>query len=86
MAIVEIIEEISWFQGKETKVTENVELNVGDHVGFKSDIEQSGKIIAMNRLAGNRYELILEDKDGFSGEYLRGSTRTAVHSDDIWVD
>ncbi len=83
---VEIVIELSWFQGKETRETKLVDLNVGDYVGFKSDVEQGGKIVAMNHLAGNRYELILENENGFEGHYIGGQKRTAVNSDDIWID
>jgi hypothetical protein len=54
---------------------------VGDDVSFKSDIEQSGRVV---RIDGNY--LVLENAHGFSGDYLRGATRTREHRSDCWID
>ncbi len=62
----------------------NVEMypvKVGDWVGFKSDYEQSGKIVAIN---GD--QLTLENENGFGGEYLRYATTTQEAADRCWID
>jgi hypothetical protein len=64
-----------------------VEVKVGDWVGFKSDYEQSGQIVEIrhSRAMAGGYEFVLENKNGFGGEYLRYATRTTVHASDCWV-
>ncbi len=61
-------------------------VKIGDYVGFKCDIEQSGKIVAIKRNMYNNVELTLEDEDGFHGDYIGGSTRTTELASDCWVD
>jgi hypothetical protein len=56
-------------------------VKVGDYVGFKSDIEQYGKII---KIEGDW--LTLENKEGFSGEYLRYAKTTRELASDCWID
>lgn len=56
-------------------------VEVGDYVGFKSDIEQSGKVIAID---GDW--LTLENENGFEGHYIGGNTTTRVHASDCWID
>ena len=61
---------------------------VGDWVGFKSDYEQSGEIIAIDRGTYWPYTrtYVLENLNGFGGEYLRYATRTSVRAEDCWVN
>mgnify|MGYP001828677393 CR=1 FL=1 len=54
---------------------------VGDYVGFKSDVEQYGEIVAIN---GDR--LTLRSKYGFSGDYIGGQTETVEHASDCWAE
>ena len=49
--------------------------------GFKCDIEQGGYLVEVK---GN--SLILENKDGFQGDYIRGQQYTDVSPKDCWVD
>ena len=56
-------------------------VSVGDWVCFKSDIEQSGLIVAI----GHNEELCLENESGFSGGYIGGQTSTMVFASDCWV-
>ena len=63
------------------KWDEEIEVEVGDWVGFKSDIEQYGKVVAF-RQGG----FILQNKDGFIGEYIGGDTETLVFHDEVWKD
>ncbi len=56
-------------------------VKVGDWVGFKSDYEQSGQIVAIN---GD--ELTLENEHGFGGDYLRYQTTTVEPADRCWID
>ena len=65
---------------------EGRQVNVGDWVGFKSDIEQSGKVVAIKQ---DRYRgaiLVLNNPGGFSGEYIGGETMTEVDARDCWVE
>ncbi len=62
---------------------EQIEVEVGDWVGFKCDIEQYGKIKSIQRV---RNTLILTNEDGFDGDYIGGDTETLVSLDEIWVD
>jgi len=63
-----------------------VTVKVGDTVGFKCDIEQYGRIIDIERSSQcDGYNLILENKNGFIGEYIGGMKITQQHSDDCWI-
>lgn len=65
------------------KYEEELEIEVGDWVGFKSDIEQYGKIKSIQR---GRNTLILTNEDGFDGEYIGGDTETLVWFEDVWKE
>lgn len=65
---------------------EGTTVRVGDWVGFKQDIEQSGKITAIRRNGWNGVEFVLENEDGFYGEYIGGQTKTTEDADRCWVD
>lgn len=70
-----------------TATVEGKQVKVGDYVGFKSDIEQYGKIIGIWPASTGRGKVLLvENKDGFSGDYIGGETTTEVHASDCWVD
>lgn len=60
-------------------------VKVGDYVGFKCDIEQSGRITKITRSATGNVELHLEDEYGFEGGYIGGDTTTVQYADDCWV-
>ena len=61
---------------------ETFEVNVGDWVGFKSDIEQSGKVKQIQ----SRGTLIVENKNGFYGDYIGGDTEALVGFDEVWKE
>jgi len=61
-------------------------VTIGDYVNFKSDIEQGGTIIGINRNVMGGTNLVLEDNDGFSGDYIGGNTTTEQHASDCWID
>lgn len=62
---------------------EGQQVQVGDWVSFKSDVEQSGKIDAI--ISGNR--LVLKPgANGFQGAYLEGLETTIVRAEDCWLD
>ena len=62
-------------------------VGVGDSVCFKSDYEQYGKIVEIKRSNwGNGYDLVIENPNGFGGEYLRYATRTVERAADCWVE
>lgn len=67
----------------------DVEVKVGDWVGFKCDIEQSGQIIEIktrNNWYGDRsIVFVLENKEGFRGEYIRGAKQTEEDAERCWV-
>lgn len=69
-----------------TAMVDGRAVKVGDWVGFKSDIEQSGRIVAIK--PGNGYggpDLVLENPSGFSGDYIGGMKRTEVRASDCWL-
>ena len=64
-----------------TTIIEGQQVKLGDIVGFKSDVEQAGKLIAIKGRT-----LILEalSDDGFSGDYIGGDETTQVDREDCW--
>jgi hypothetical protein len=60
-------------------------VNIGDWVGFKSDIEQSGEIVAIKQTYAGT-SLTLENTSGFSGDYIGGDTITTELARDCWID
>lgn len=62
------------------------DVKVGDWVCFKSDVEQSGKIVQIRTNSFGKAELILENANGFSGGYIGGNTRTVERAQDCWVE
>lgn len=62
-----------------------VEVKVGDYVGFKSDIEQYGKIEKiMSDYRG--VSLRLSNVNGFEGHYIGGQMQTTEAASDCWVE
>ena len=57
---------------------------VGDFVGFKCDVEQSGRITEIRYDTAGAVVLYLENPDGFSGEYLDGDRVTWQFASDCW--
>jgi hypothetical protein len=68
-----------------TATVDGKTVKVGDWVGFKSDIEQSGQIVEIKK-SYMGYSLVLENKSGFSGDYIGGDTITTEQASDCWVD
>ena len=64
---------------------EGVTVNIGDWVGFKSDIEQSGKIVAIKQTYAGT-SLTLENTSGFLGDYIGGQTITTELARDCWIE
>ena len=60
-------------------------VKVGDWVGFKSDIEQSGKIVAIKQTYAGA-SLTLENTSGFHGDYIGGQTITTELARDCWIE
>lgn len=60
-------------------------VKVGDCVGFKSDIEQWGEIVAIRRDVNGNWILHLENTNGFSGDYIGGETQTQERASDCWI-
>ncbi len=65
---------------------EGQQVKVGDYVSFKSDYEQTGKIVAIKSSVMGKPVLVLENPNGFGGEYLRYATRTEELASDCWLD
>ena len=62
-------------------------VKVGDVVGFKSDYEQHGQIVAIKQsLFGNSKILVLENKNGFHGDYIGGETVHTESAVDCWLN
>lgn len=69
---------------KTTTLVENHLLKIGDLVGFKCDIEQVGRIMAIT--PGPRGDTLeLYRPDGFDGEYIGGEKTTYEDARDCWV-
>jgi hypothetical protein len=66
-------------------IVDGQEVTVGDIVCFKSDIEQSGVITAIQRTPYG-VSLTVENKHGFSGDYIGGDTITTELARDCWID
>ena len=64
------------------KWEETFEVYVGDWVGFKCDIEQIGIVKEIQR----RGALIVENKNGFDGDYIGGDTEALVGFDEVWKE
>jgi hypothetical protein len=62
-----------------------VKVYIGDYVSFKSDYEQSGKIIDIKG-CGNGVELTLFREGGFGGEYLRYSQKAYAYANECWLE
>jgi hypothetical protein len=61
------------------------DVKIGDWVCFKSDIEQSGKIVAVKQTYAGA-SLTLENLSGFSGDYIGGDTITTELARDCWLE
>jgi hypothetical protein len=68
-----------------TCMVHDVEVKVGDNVAFKSDCEQWAKIIEIKKTYMG-VALVLENKHGFSGDYIGGETITTQLARDCWAD
>jgi len=66
-------------------LVEGQEVKIGDWVCFKSDIEQSGKIVEIKSSYMGK-SLVLENLNGFSGDYIGGDTITTELARDCWLD
>jgi hypothetical protein len=69
-----------------TATVDGQTVKVGDWVGFKSDIEQSGQIVEIKKTTCFGVSLVLENKSGFHGDYIGGDTVTTELASDCWVD
>jgi len=61
-------------------------VGIGDWVSFKSDIEQSGQIVKIKVSLLGQIELVLENLNGFIGDYIGGQTQTVERAVDCWLD
>ncbi len=68
-----------------TAIVDGQTVKVGDWISFKSDIEQGGQIIEIKKSYMGA-SLVLENKSGFSGDYIGGETITTKLASDCWVD
>lgn len=64
----------------------DVEVKVGDWVGFKSDFEQFGQITKIERNNWGSWNLYLHNENGFGGDYLRYAKNTMELSTDCWLE
>ena len=60
-------------------------VNVGDYVGFKQDIEQTGVILKIRKDTMGRKELVLGNEHGFDGGYIGGDTVAWAAPEDCWL-
>jgi hypothetical protein len=68
-----------------TAQVDGQQVKVGDWVGFKSDIEQSGQIVDI-KTSYMGASLVLENKNGFHGDYIGGDTITTELARDCWLE
>ena len=63
-------------------------MKVGDVVCFKSDYEQSGRIVKITQSIMGSKVLVLEalSDEGFGGDYIGGQERTQELASDCWLD
>ena len=66
-------------------IVDGLWVTVGDVVCFKSDIEQSGVIVEIKSSYLGK-ALVIENKHGFSGDYIGGDTITTQLAMDCWID
>jgi hypothetical protein len=66
-------------------IVDGQEVTIGDVVGFKSDIEQSGVIVEIKQSYSGK-ALVLENKHGFHGYYIGGDTITTQLARDCWLE
>ena len=69
-------------------IIQGQEVKVGDSVGFKADIEQSGEIVKIEKARrGSGWILTLKSNSdrGFIGEYIGGDRFTTEESDRCWL-
>jgi hypothetical protein len=60
-------------------------VRIGDSVCFKSDVEQSGKIVDIKKTYSG-VSLTLESQYGFHGDYIGGDTITTELARDCWIE
>jgi hypothetical protein len=68
-----------------TAMVDGQVVKIGDYVCFKSDVEQSGKIVDIKKTYSG-VSLTLESQYGFSGDYIGGDTITTELARDCWVE
>ena len=68
-----------------TCMVHDVEVKVGDNVAFNSGIEQWAQIIEIKQTYAG-VALVLENKHGFSGDYIGGETITTRLASECWAD
>jgi hypothetical protein len=68
-----------------TATVEGQTVKIGDWVGFKADIEQSGQIVEIKSSYMGE-SLVLENKSGFHGDYIGGETITTQEAGDCWLE
>ena len=68
-----------------TATVEGTQVTIGDHVGFKSDIEQGGQITDIKRDSMGYTVLVLKNEYGFEGGYIGGQTVTEERASDCWI-
>ena len=61
-------------------------LKVGDHIGFKSDVEQCAEITKINRSRDGLSFTVKAPPDGFSGSYIGRCDFYEVYEGDLWID
>lgn len=64
---------------------EGQEVNIGDYVNFKCDIEQGGTITDIKQDRMGRKFLVLSNPYGFDGGYIGGETTHTELADDCWL-
>ncbi len=69
-----------------TAKVEGQTVTIGDWVGFKSDQEQSGKIVDIRKSYQGTMLVLESGSDcGFHGDYIGGQDTTTEMASDCWI-
>lgn len=82
-----IIKNQVWNRETQETTYKDVTVKVGDYVGFKSDVEQSGKITKIEPRGSSDWVLTLrQEYEGFEGGYIGGLNETTMFASDCWTE
>ena len=69
----------------QTALVDGQTVTIGDWVCFKCDIEQSGQIVEIKQSYTGK-ALVLQNNNGFHGDYIGGETVHTESAVDCWLN